>query len=304
MNQIPLILHTDIGTDIDDSWALAMMLQQPQLKPLLVITDTGDTLYRAAICTKMLQDAGRTEVEVATGCNTPTTATIRKWVQNTNPADYKGRFSPDGPQRLIQLIMDSPYTPVTLLSIGPCPAIAKALAAEPRIAPKTRFVGMFGSIFKGYNGAPQISAEYNVKSDIPACQALFRAPWAQATITPLDTCGLIRLTGKRYQDVRNSTIPVVKDVIQSYDCWADFYSDKLRKDAATQSSILYDTVAMHLVSSTSFLKMQQLNLSVTDDGFTVIDNTNGRPFNVAIDWLDIDAYADFLVKTLTTPTHP
>ena len=65
--RIPIILHTDIGSDIDDTWALAMLLIQPQLKPLMVLTDTGNVRYRSTICTKLLQNAGRTEVEVCSG---------------------------------------------------------------------------------------------------------------------------------------------------------------------------------------------------------------------------------------------
>jgi inosine-uridine nucleoside N-ribohydrolase len=40
---IPVILDTDIGGDIDDTWALAMMLRSPELDVKLVVTDTGDT---------------------------------------------------------------------------------------------------------------------------------------------------------------------------------------------------------------------------------------------------------------------
>lgn len=34
---IPVILDTDIGTDIDDLWALAMLLKCPELEIKLVI---------------------------------------------------------------------------------------------------------------------------------------------------------------------------------------------------------------------------------------------------------------------------
>ena len=38
-NKIPVILDTDIGSDIDDTWALAMMLKSPELDVKLIVTD-------------------------------------------------------------------------------------------------------------------------------------------------------------------------------------------------------------------------------------------------------------------------
>ena len=65
--KIPVILDTDIGGDIDDTWALAMMLKSPELDVKLVVTDTGNTTYRAKIAAKMLEIAGRTDVPVGVG---------------------------------------------------------------------------------------------------------------------------------------------------------------------------------------------------------------------------------------------
>jgi len=60
----PVILDTDIGGDIDDTWALAMMLKSPELDVKLVVTATGDTTYRAKIVARMLEIGGRTDVPV------------------------------------------------------------------------------------------------------------------------------------------------------------------------------------------------------------------------------------------------
>ena len=79
--KIPVVLDTDIGTDIDDTWALAMMLKSPELDVRLIVTDTGDTTYRAKIVAKMLEIGGRTDVSVGIGVplgNAP--ATQAPWV--------------------------------------------------------------------------------------------------------------------------------------------------------------------------------------------------------------------------------
>ncbi len=51
-HRIPVIFVTDIGTDIDDTWALAMILRSPELDLKFVFTDSADTRYRAAIAAK------------------------------------------------------------------------------------------------------------------------------------------------------------------------------------------------------------------------------------------------------------
>ena len=40
-----VVLDTDIGGDIDDTWALAMLLGCPELDLRLVVSATGDTTY-------------------------------------------------------------------------------------------------------------------------------------------------------------------------------------------------------------------------------------------------------------------
>ena len=42
---IPVILDTDIGGDIDDTWALALLLKSPEFDVKLVVSDNGDTVY-------------------------------------------------------------------------------------------------------------------------------------------------------------------------------------------------------------------------------------------------------------------
>lgn len=302
-DKIPVILVTDIGTDIDDTWALGMMLKQSHLKPLLIVTDTGDVRYRAAICTHFLECAGRTEVEVATGGVNPEdkhnyAQRQAPWVNGINPEDYKGRFSADGVQRLIDVIMAS-EEPVTVIDIGPCYSLAEALRRCPEIAVKCNFVGMFGSIIKGHQNSFGAFAEYNVVCDIPACQTVFKAPWRTARITPLDTCSRVVLEGELFQKVYTCKDGAARNIIDNYSIWNESYWNgaKVQKsEELKKSSILFDTVAIHLASSTQFLKMVELPLSVTDDGYTVIDSVNGTKINVALDWEDLPAYEEFLTN--------
>ena len=44
LKKIPVILDTDPGTDIDDSYAIAMLLKSPELDVKLITTATADML--------------------------------------------------------------------------------------------------------------------------------------------------------------------------------------------------------------------------------------------------------------------
>lgn len=300
MKKIPVILQTDIGGDIDDFWALVMILKQPWLDLKMILTDTGHTVYRAAICAKLLELAGRTDVVVGAGIVEWPDHRHGKshfdWVKDYPVASYPG-FTADGVNRFIEIVKASPE-PVTLISIGPAPSLAAALKKAPEIASKIRFVGMFGSVYRDYSHKPGQSAEYNVLVDIPAARTVFSADWLSAAITPLDTCNFVRLEGELYRRIEESPDKLVGAIREVYRIWLNGGTRKDDMPAPEASSILFDTVAVHMATTFKFLKMEKLNLIVDDGGFTKIDPA-GKPFDTAVDWTDLPAYEEFLVDTLT-----
>ena len=296
----PVILDTDIGDDIDDTWALTMLLKSPELDLRLVVGDNGNAVYRARLIAKMLQTAGRTDVAVGVGLR-PDDKGGRQaaWIEGYDLKSYPGKVHQDGVQAIIDTIMNSPE-PITLIAIGPVQNIAAALAREPRIAQKARFVGMHGSVRKGYGGKPTIEAEYNVKVDAKACRACLEAPW-DVTITPLDTCGLVHLAGEKYAAVRDCKDPLTAALIANYRVWAA--AGKQGDKADRESTTLYDTVAVYLAIQQDLAKMEKLGVRVADDGKTLLDPA-AKVLNVATEWKDLPAYEDFLVKRVTGPTVP
>jgi len=293
---IPVILDTDIGSDIDDTWALAMLLECPELDLRLVTSCTGDTVYRAKIVARLLEIAGRTDVAVGVGLATQMDAKHRTqlpWVADYDLARYPGKVAADGVDALVEAIMASRQR-VTLVCIGPLPNVAAALKREPRIAERARFVGMHGSIAWSHHGQGQVIAEYNVKSDAKACQQVFAAPW-EKTITPLDTCGRVRLVGAKYRAVVESPEPLARAVIENYEIWKQ--CGGWVKEPGV-SSVLFDCVAVYLAFSEKLLAMRRMKLAVTDDGFTREDPA-GQELNVALAWKDLAAFEDLIVERLT-----
>ena len=296
--RIPVILDSDIGDDIDDTWALLMLLRSPQFDVKLVVSDFGNAIYRCRLFAKLLELTGRTDIPIGVGLGREDqTGRQSGWIGDYRLEDYPGTVRYDGVQALIDTIRQSPQ-PVTLICIGPVPNIAEALRREPAIAGNARFVGMHGSIYKGYNGAATPAAEWNVKSDAQALQQVFAAPW-DCTITPLDTCGLVTLTGANYQRIYRSGDPWLKALIGNYRVWlplAPFI--KPGTDPAIMSTTLFDTVAVYAAQSRDLLVMEDLPVRVTDDGYTVVDERDGRVVHCATGWRDLRTFEEKLVDIL------
>jgi len=297
--KIPVILDTDICDDIDDTWALAMLLQSPEFDIKLITTAVGDTKAKTKVVAKILQTAGRTDIPIGTGIAGDMKKGHRQdgWVKDFDLSKYAGRIHPDGVQAMVDTIMNSPE-PITLIAIGPLPNVAAALEREPNIAKKARFVGMHGSVRRGYGGKSQPQQEYNVVSFIKAAQKVFTAGW-DMTITPLDTCSLVALQRDKYQKVLSSANPTAKAVIENYRVWAKS-GDVNEAQVSVKSTTLFDTVAIYLAMRSDLLEMENLGIRVTDDGRTAIDE-KAKKINCALKWKNLDAFEDLLVERLTGP---
>ena len=293
---LPVIFDTDIGDDIDDMWALALLLRCPELDVKLIVTDMDKGIYRAKLIAKFLEVAGRTDIPIAIGYGgREGTGRQQEWVEDYDLSSYPGDVLEDGAQATIDTIMGSDEK-VTVIAVGPVPNLAEALRREPRIAEKSCFVGMHGAVRKGYGGSDKIVPEYNVKKDIPACQAVFSAPW-DMTITPLDTCGTIVLRDDKYARVRDSDDPFLQALIENYYFWAA-WKDNRKAVMKVQSSTLFDTVAVYLAIQNEFCKMETLPIRVTDEGMTVID-PQAKKMQIATEWNDLPAFENWLVERLT-----
>src|SRR5216110_951507 len=63
----PILLDTDLGSDIDDAFALALILASPELDLRGVTTVSGDTQVRALMACRFLTMTGRRHTQVAAG---------------------------------------------------------------------------------------------------------------------------------------------------------------------------------------------------------------------------------------------
>lgn len=292
-----IILDTDIGGDIDDHWALGMLLNIPEAEIELVLTSSGDTRYRTKVAAKFLQDVGRADVRLGIGI-----ARLDQHLQETFSADvkqyllddYPGVVVEDGIAEMIRIIESKPE--IILIGIGPMTNLAALCLRRPDLMKKCRLTIMAGSIAKNYKDRPGIVSEYNIAADIPASKVVFSANWKEFTITPLDHCGNMTIDGELYQQLFHSHQAIPKTILDCYKKWLIFH--KSSEHYETESSILYDTVAIHLAFTDKYVIFDDMNLVVDDVGFLRKESW-GKSIRVALTWSNIGQYKAELVEILT-----
>ena len=313
--KIPVIFDTDICDDIDDTWALAALLKSPELDVRLITTAVGNTEAKAKVVAKFLETVGRTDIPIGIGVQHHTGGHRQtEWAADYDLASYPGTIYTDGIQAIIETVMQSRKT-VKIVAVGPLPNIAQALKQEPRIARNAEFVGMHGSVRRGYGGSDKISAEYNVRAYAKAAKVVFTAPW-KMMITPLDTCGIVHLKGEKYQKVLTCDSDLTNALIENYRIWyrnglsgrdkeigqAEL-DRRVQEKVGSSSTTLFDTVAIYLAMSTDLVEMETLPIEVTDDGYTKLVE-GAKQVECAMKWKDLGAFEDWLVERLTGNCPP
>jgi inosine-uridine nucleoside N-ribohydrolase len=296
--RIPVIYDTDIGDDIDDTWALVMLLKSPQLDLKMISTTSYNARARARLIAKLLTVAGRSDIPIALGRDSGGKTRQDAWSDGFSLEDYAGVVYEDGPQAIIDLVNDS-ERPLTIIAVGPLQTLDDVLERDPAIASRAHLVGMYGSVYKGYGGSTEVSQEYNVLQNLGAARRVLLASWRSTTLTPLDTCGVVKLEGNRFRALQQSGDPLVEALLENYRVWTKGWAG-----ASTRSSTLYDTVAVYLgyPGPKGLIDLEDLPISVTDDGYTRVDSEGAR-MEVATSWNDLDGYLDLLVEVLNAPVQ-
>ncbi|CAM3021153.1 nucleoside hydrolase [Rariglobus hedericola] len=302
LSRIPVILDTDLGTDIDDTWALAQLFRCPELDPKLILMAAGDMTFRSTVTARFMEVAGRTDIPLGIGeSSIPTPPNVRNqepWIKGYDLAKYPGEIAQDGIGRMIQIIEDSPV-PVTIIAIAPSPNLAIALARAPHIAARCRLVGMFGSFDVGYTGGLPASNETNVRLAPDSFRAVMAAPWLDVLLTPLDTCNFAVLDGENYHRIWSATgDPALRALIENYCVFAPRVDWMHCDYFAIRSTVLFDCVAVYLAYAEDFVNTEIIRFNITDDGFTVRDSEGPYTARVAMSWKNLPAFHDHLTARL------
>jgi inosine-uridine nucleoside N-ribohydrolase len=290
-----VILDTDIGDDIDDAFALALLLRSPEVRLLGITTEFGDTELRARLVDRYLAAVGRSEIPVEAGV--PTLAG-NHFTQAAYARQAPGRKHGDAVGFLLREIGAHPGQ-ITLITIGPLFNVQAAIARDPATFRKLkRVVMMGGSIYRGYDGEKAgdtnrpPSAEWNIFCDPAGAQALL-ASGVPVFMMPLDSTQ-IHLMPRELATVLAHGSPLTDQLTLLYHQWAG--------EDISRMPTLFDPVAAAYAIQPELCPVQAMHLEVDERGFT--RPAAGEPNAQVCLKSDEKRFLDFFFdRILSDPTH-
>jgi len=222
-------LILDVDTGIDDSLALLYAAGSPDAELLAATCVSGNIDARqVGINTRaVLELAGRPDVEVALGRETPLVRTLETAPETHGPKGLGHAELPPPTQPLsdrhgVDLILDEARRrpgEITLVTLGPLTNLALAVLREPALPRLLKGYTLMGGAF-GVPGNTTATNEWNIHCDPEAAKIVLRA-WAaareadptiprplalgldvteQARVLPDDVVRLARRAGSRPDD--------------------------------------------------------------------------------------------------------
>jgi inosine-uridine nucleoside N-ribohydrolase len=286
---IKVILDTDIGTDIDDAWALGFALRSSDFELLGVTITDGDTAARARVACKLLFVNNRAEVPVAVGRKTALPNSVDyqfAWAE-----DFTAKRPVDQPaaQFIVDTVRRFPNE-VTLIAVGPLQNVADALRLEPRLPTLVKRVVLMSGSIRGSAWNPAPVAEWNVVRSTPDAQLVYAAGFPMTTV-PLDSTTYVQLKDDERDRLRAKNTPLTRSLEALYRLWLG---------APSQRMTLHDQMAVAETARPAefFGRCDTLSLRVDDQGFTRVDEARGRPTKVCFE-PKRDAFVQYYIQELT-----
>jgi len=315
-----VILDTDIGDDIDDAFALALVLRSPELELLGVTTAFGDTELRAKLVERFLRAEGRIDISVGAGVRTAETThftqmayakqpfdsladicttrllmtsqlPVPKRVQDQYDACEKDRH--DGVEFLLGQIRAHPGQ-ITLIAIGPLTNVGAAIQRDPATFKKLkRVVIMGGSVYRGYGDKPTPPApEWNILCDPAGAKALFGSG-VPVFVMPLDSTQ-IHLENEALGAIFSHGSTLTDQLTLLYHQWSGAKE--------WRSPTLFDPVAVTYAIRPDLCPAKPMRLEVDDKGFTI--PIQGVPNVQVCLQSDERGFLELLLGRIATETAP
>lgn len=261
----PIVLDTDIGSDIDDAFAVAMVMQCKQLELKAVTTVSGDTQARARIAAKMLTEGGFASVPVAAGTPGAKTALPQaRWADGFTGPD----LAPQSAVDLLKQTIDHEHGRLVVVAIGPLSNIAALLKCYPEEGRQIReIVLMGGSIARGYTPGSGPTAEGNIATDPLSAQTVF-ASGVPIRMAPLDVTARLQLDEARRKEIFARHTPVTDALEALYRLWGE------------PTPTLHDPMAVSLLSDPALCQTKPMHVEIGGNGMTT--SVQGGPVNAVV----------------------
>jgi inosine-uridine nucleoside N-ribohydrolase len=262
-----IIIDTDIGSDIDDAFAVGLALQSPEFQILGISSAWGDTHLRARLLSRLLKETGRADIPVTMGIVKHPPGKV----DTLSQAAYAegGRADQNYPNAVDFLLDQIRRHPdeITLIAIGPETNLGAAIDRDAVTFRKLkRIVLMGGSVYRGYSqfnyGKTRgPDPEWNILCDIQAAQKVFSSG-VPLYVMPLDSTQ-IKLQELERAEIFKAGTPLTDALLVLYAQWSR---------GTTQTPTLFDAVVVAYASHPELCPTEPMRLRVDDQGYTRVES--------------------------------
>ncbi len=261
-----VILDCDLGDDIDDAYAVALMLSNTDKFEILGITTCyGRTNDRAELACKLLYETGLEHIPVAMGRNTSNKNERANWY--ADQYYWSKGFNKVKPiqQSAADFIIEQLHkypNEVILFSVGPVTNMKDIIDKDPQaLKLAKKIIAMFGSFYIGYNGSPTINPEWNVVVDVEASKKFVHSG-ANIVYAGLDITTFVKWERANRDKMLYRQSPLTNALCGLTTLWSN-----------ENTPTLFDAVAIGMALYPDLFKTEKVFVDVDDKGFTRIDKT-------------------------------
>jgi len=299
----PVILDTDIGSDVDDCLALGVILGSPELELAAVTCVYGDVGLRARMVRKLLRLRGTEGVAVFTGARDTLLKRDAVWWAGHEGEGLLGPddvgLEPDGGDaagEIARVVRERPGE-VHLVAIGPLTNVALALLRDPGLAGALGGLTVMGGCVRGPDRLELPVAEHNIKCDPDAARVVFESG-VRVDLIPLDVTTRVAIRKQDVERLHSGGTAYHEAVAGQVERYPRF--------ARQGSTFLHDPLAVATLVAPGLVRSVEAHVTVELDGeftrgMTVVRKpTEDLPANarVALD-VDVEAAEALVIERLT-----
>lgn len=286
-----IIFDTDIGSDIDDSFALGYLLNKSDID-LLGVTCVSGQSYERALLSEIMIELASLDIPVYCGNDKPlgnqeelqpichmasllSKYSINRTVEKENASDY-----------LVRIVNEYPCE-ITLVSVAPFTNVAKALMIDKDFGRKLkRLVIMGGKV--DHSKTLEKVLDWNILCDVKAGDIMFSSEFNELIIFPCDLTNTV-FTPSSY--LKYNVSGIYKEVLN------DMGNNWFNRDHAVFH--YHDPMAAVYCVKPELFKLTEGTMSIINDendSYTVFDES-GHKHHLAIG-IDREAFLRELYNTI------
>jgi purine nucleosidase/pyrimidine-specific ribonucleoside hydrolase len=228
-----IILDTDIGDDIDDCFALGLILCSPELELCGITTVFENVQARSQLARTLLAVAGREDIPVAAGCGAMLTSSFNYDInprkaylegsmpnQITSALDEKELSDPD-PRHGVDFIIDTINAgegDIEIVAIGALTNIAMAITKCPEIIAKIPRIVCMGGVFEDENREKKI--DWNTLCD-PVASEILVGSGIKMDFISLDVTTKVPLLKEDMDRIRACQKPLARKMAEALELWLE-----------------------------------------------------------------------------------